>query len=199
MAYGLLWALALLALAASITPIIISSLGVTIGHLSVDSRALSRYARRSPHNGESCMVVAEADACEDVKIHYASQTAFIACGDPAGREKWYPPSNTLDSRARQADTWRESLFRYDIRSNKTTKLQIIGASESWDFISHGIDIWNFHDDPTRIHIFAVNHGRGGDSISIFEHILGEDTIRLVKDIRHKNIRNVNGVAASGPW
>ena len=49
----------------------------------------------------------------------------------------------------------------------------------------------------QIHIFAVNHARSGDSISIFSHSLGSDSVQLVKDVKHPGIKNANGVAAAG--
>jgi arylesterase / paraoxonase len=50
----------------------------------------------------------------------------------------------------------------------------------------------------QIYIFAVRHARGGDSISIFSHQLGSDTVKLVKDVKHSGIKTANSVAAVGP-
>jgi hypothetical protein len=50
----------------------------------------------------------------------------------------------------------------------------------------------------QVHIFAVNHGRTGDSIEIFWHRLGSDSLTLVKSVRHGRIKTANGVAATGP-
>lgn len=53
--------------------------------------------------------------------------------------------------------------------------------------------------PCKLHIFAVNHQRGGDSITIFSHILGTNTLKFVKDVKHKNLKTPNEVTAAGPY
>lgn len=53
-------------------------------------------------------------------------------------------------------------------------------------------------DGSQVHIFAVNHGRAGDSIEIFSHTLGSDTVDFVKKVTHPNIKTANGVSAMGP-
>lgn len=138
------------------------------------------------------------NACEDVKIHFASGTAFAACGDPEARTSYYPPSGRHDASSRPADSWQEKLFKYDIESKTTTELRIEGLDG--DFITHGLDILDVADEDgqQRIHIFAVNHARKGDSISIFRHILGSDSVQLLQDVRHTGIKTANGVAATGP-
>lgn len=168
------------------------------GHVHVDARALSRYDGRPRLNSHNCTVIPQANACEDVKIHYASHTAFAACGDPEARTLWYPPIGAVDADRRPANTWRESIFTYDILTKKTVELRIEDAPEDWEFISHGIDLWFSDDDAAKIHIFAVNHGRKGDSITVFEHTLGQDTMHFLKDVKHPYIRNANAVAAAGP-
>ena len=50
----------------------------------------------------------------------------------------------------------------------------------------------------QIYIFAVNHGRPGDTIVIFSHKIGTDSVQVVKSVKHPNIKTANGVAAAGP-
>ncbi|KAK2792875.1 hypothetical protein FQN52_002553 [Onygenales sp. PD_12] len=157
--------------------------------------ALTRYSNHGPVNNQKCVVKYEANACEDVKIHFASSTAFIACGDPEGRSHWYPPSNARDAAGRSNETFREDLFKYDIKKGRTTKLRIEGLVG--DFISHGIDVYGLEGED-KVHIFAVNHGRGGDSVVILSHQLGSDSVQVVKEVRHQGIKTANGVAANGP-
>jgi arylesterase/paraoxonase len=180
--------------------------------------ALSHYTNHSGLNNDHCTVHYAANACEDVNIHFPSKTAFLACGDPEQRAHWYPPSCAHNADARSEESFREDLFKYNIRSRETTKLRIDGLDG--DFINHGIDIYSLPDDPTKvlcpllpltlhhtargiltrvqIHIFAVNHGRSGDSIVIFSHILGSDSVQVVREVRHKGVKTANGVAAYGP-
>ncbi|KZT25048.1 paraoxonase 2 [Neolentinus lepideus HHB14362 ss-1] len=167
-----------------------------IGKAQIESALITRWENSSTLNNERCVVHQEADACEDVKIHFQSSTAFISCGDPEQRMQWYPCSGRHNARGRREDSFREHLFKYDIKRKETTKLRVIGLDG--DFITHGIDVYSFPDEPSKIHIFAVNHARDGDTIAIFSHVLGSDSVELVKNVRHPGIYNANGVAASGP-
>ncbi|TFK47145.1 paraoxonase 2 [Heliocybe sulcata] len=167
-----------------------------IGKAKIDPASITRWANSSALNNQRCVVHREADACEDVKIHFPSSTAFVSCGDPEQRMQWYPCSGRHNARGRRENSFKEHLFKYDIKSKRTTKLRVLGLEG--DFITHGIDIYSFPDDPSKVHIFAVNHGRGGDTIVIFSHALGSDSVELVKNVRHPGIYNANGVAARGP-
>jgi arylesterase/paraoxonase len=169
-----------------------------LGHTDVPPGSLIRWANASDLHNEHCIVSTQAEACEDVKIHHSSSTAFIACGDAHARSFYYPPSGLHDAAGRPSDTWKEKLFTYDIKSKRTTELKLEGLEG--DFISHGIDIVDVDspDGLAQVHILAVNHARTGDSISIFNHVLGSNTAQLVKDVKHSGIRTANGVAATGP-
>ncbi|ERS97294.1 hypothetical protein HMPREF1624_06626 [Sporothrix schenckii ATCC 58251] len=168
------------------------------GHMHIDKAGrLQQWAASRPLNNGACVVETAANACEDVVVHAASSTVFAACGDPRGRAHWYPPAGQRDARGRLAvgSSFRETLFKHDLQSGVTTELRIEGVEG--DFVTHGVDIWSSPDDPSTIHIFAVRHTRTGDSVSIFSHKLGTDTVVLVRDVRHPNIKTANGVAAVG--
>lgn len=193
-----------------------------IGRANIDKTRLVKWANSKALNNDDCKVIHSADACEDVKIHYASNTAFLACGDPVERTNWYPCAGVRHMQRRAEASFREQLFKYDIKTGVTTQLILEGLDG--DFITHGIDIYSFPNDPTKVskqtvrlilallvqeetqpltkgsqvHIFAVNHGRAGDSIEIFSHRLGSDTVDLVKKVTHPNIKTANGVSAMGP-
>ncbi|TFK47136.1 paraoxonase 2 [Heliocybe sulcata] len=186
-------------------PILVAALGIlynphpfqkAIGKAHIPRASVTRWSNSTALNNDRCVVHTEANACEDIKIHFPSNTAFLACGDPEGRTHWYPSSARYDAKGRREESFREKLFKYDIKRKETTELRLIGLEG--DFISHGIDIYTFTNDPSKVHIFAVNHARGGDSISIFSHHLGTDSVELVKDVKHPAIYNANGVAATGP-
>lgn len=167
-----------------------------LGRIHVNPAEITRWANSSALNNGRCEVNYAANACEDVRIHFASNTAFLACGDPVGRTQWYPPACVHDVSKRSEESFRESIFKYDIRSKRTTELRIEGLEG--DFVTHGIDIYNFPDDSKKIHLFAVKHARDGDSIAIFSHVLGTDVLQLVRDVKHPNIKTANGVVATGP-
>lgn len=44
---------------------------------------LERYANETILNNHNCFVDSQVDACEDVKIHFVSGIAFLACDSPA--------------------------------------------------------------------------------------------------------------------
>jgi arylesterase / paraoxonase len=162
---------------------------------TIDKTRLVRWENSSALSNGECTVDTLANACEDVKIHFASSTAFLACGDPEERTRWYPPACIRTTERRS--TFRETLFKYDIESATTTQLRIHGLDG--DFVTHGIDVQPHPDDVSKVHLFAVNHARAGDSIVIFEHQLGTSSVRVVRDVRHPNLYAANGVAATGPW
>ncbi|KIW62736.1 hypothetical protein PV04_10873 [Phialophora macrospora] len=166
------------------------------GRVEIDKTRLVRWENSSHLNNGDCRVIDTANACEDVKIHFPSKTAFLACGDPVERTHWYPCAGVRTVSLRAESSFREQLFKHDLKTGETTELHVKGLDG--DFITHGIDILTFPEDPSQIHIFAVNHARSGDSIAIFSHKLGSDVVELVKNVKHPNIKTANGVAATGP-
>ncbi|KEF52125.1 uncharacterized protein A1O9_11751 [Exophiala aquamarina CBS 119918] len=185
-----------------------------VGRADIDKGRLVKWENSKPINNDKCHVIKEMNACEDVKIHYASNTAFAACGDPVERRSWYPCAGMRDAPQRSEASFREYLFKHDLKTGKSTQLELRGLEG--DFITHGIDIFSIPESASKvpsavqgpvaevrakycqIHIFAVNHARDGDSIVIFSHELGSDTVDLVKKVRHPNIKTANGVVATGP-
>ncbi|KAL1981875.1 hypothetical protein VTN96DRAFT_2062 [Rasamsonia emersonii] len=115
-----------------------------LGRVQVNPAEITRWANSSALNNGRCKVNYAANACEDVRIHFASNTAFLACGDPVGRTHWYPPACVHDASKRSEASFRESIFKYDILSKRTTELRIEGLEG--DFVTHGIDLYNFPDD-----------------------------------------------------
>lgn len=116
---------------------------------SIDRRAtLTRYENNTAINNDKCIVHKEVNACEDVKIHFASSTAFIVCGDPEERVHFYPAAGNFDAASRREDSFREDLLKYDIRTKETTKLKIEGLEG--DFITHGLDVYSFPEDSSKV-------------------------------------------------
>ncbi|KAK0387028.1 hypothetical protein NLU13_5342 [Sarocladium strictum] len=164
-----------------------------LGRVIIQKSQLLRW-EDSDYSNNDCVVEQTANGCEDVKIHFDSNTAFLACGDPKGRASWYPGAGRHDAKSRK--DFREKLYKYDIKSKKTTELRIEGLGG--DFVTHGIDVIAVPGDSSKVHILAVRHSRGDDAISIFEHTLGTDVVTLVKDVQHPTIKTPNGVVAIGP-
>jgi hypothetical protein len=47
-------------------------------------------------------------------------------------------------------------------------------------------------------IFAVNHGREGESVLLFSHDLGTDSLNFMEKFSHPLIKTPNQVTAAGP-
>ena len=123
------------------------------GRVDIDKTRLVRWENSSALNNDNCRVIDTANACEDVKIHFPSKTAFLACGDPVERTHWYPCAGVRTVSLRKESSFREQLFKSDLRSGKTTELQIKGLEG--DFITHGIDVYTFPEDPSRVWLPAT--------------------------------------------
>lgn len=118
------------------------------GHLHIDSSRLVHWENSTALNNGDCVVNHIANACEDVKIHFASSTAFLACGDPIGRTHWYPPACRHDAAARSEVSFREHLFKYDIKTGVTTELKVEGLEG--DFVTHGIDLFQVDGERNKV-------------------------------------------------
>lgn len=125
------------------------------GRVEIDKSRLVQWQNSAPINNENCKVIHEANGCEDVKIHFASQIAFLACGDPLERTHWYPPSCIRTVARRSESSFREQLFKYDLRTGRTTELQIKGLEG--DFVNHGIEIFQLPEDSSKV--FNSRHSR----------------------------------------
>lgn len=116
-----------------------------LGRVEILESQLLRWENETSKNND-CKVDHSANACEDVKFHFASNTAFLACGDPKGRTSWYPGAGRHDAKARK--NFREALFRYDLKSGKTTELRIEGLEG--DFVTHGLDVFDVPGDASKV-------------------------------------------------
>ncbi|KAK7432886.1 hypothetical protein QQZ08_000357 [Neonectria magnoliae] len=134
-------------------------------------------------------------ACEDVKIHAPSSTAFLACGYPLDRLQFYPSAGRYNFSTERKHL--EYFIKYEIETNTTIRLEIEGWSGDEDLVLHGLDIWQPAGDASQIYIYAVNHGRTGESILLFSHVLGTSSIRFINKFSHSFIKTPNEVAAAG--
>ena len=119
-----------------------------VGHVNIDPTKLVQWENSTALNNGECTVISAANACEDIKIHFASSTAFVACGDPMGRARWYPPACVRDVAARPEETFREHLFKHDIKTGRTVELNVKGLDG--DFVTHGIDLFQSPSDPSKV-------------------------------------------------
>ncbi|KIW66067.1 hypothetical protein PV04_08274 [Phialophora macrospora] len=159
-----------------------------------DAKIHTAHLHHGPLNNERCWTNKLGKACEDVRIHHPSATAFLACGFPETRSVFYPPLNRHDTSS--ADSYHEYFLKYDIKKDTASKLKLEGIDSSYDLILHGIDLFEVKEEPDKIYLFAVNHGRKGESIVLFSHILGSDTLTFVRDFAHPLIKTPNAVAAT---
>jgi arylesterase/paraoxonase len=119
-----------------------------VGRANIDKTRLIKWENSKELNNENCQVIKDMNACEDVKIHYASNTAFVACGDPYERKSWYPCAGMRNAAARSEASFREYLFKYDVMTGKSTQLQLHGLEG--DFITHGIDIFSIPGSSSKV-------------------------------------------------
>ncbi|KIW07114.1 uncharacterized protein PV09_01989 [Verruconis gallopava] len=164
------------------------------GRLSdLDPARYTVHIDHKPLNNDKCKKFPEGQACEDVRIHQDSSTAFLACGYPETRRYFYPPIRIVSTTA--ANSYREYFLKYDLETGKTTQLDVVG----WDgdLVLHGIDIRVRPEDSSTIDLWAVNHDRKGESILLFSHVLGTKTLTFVKEFKHPLIKTPNAVAATG--
>jgi arylesterase / paraoxonase len=118
------------------------------GRVEIDKARLVRWENSTQLNNHDCKVIDAADACEDVKIHFASRTAFLACGDSVERTHWYPCAGVRTVLRRAESSFREKLFTYDVESGTTTELRVEGLEG--DFITHGIDVLSLPGDASQV-------------------------------------------------
>ncbi|OAG34115.1 hypothetical protein AYO21_11724 [Fonsecaea monophora] len=164
------------------------------GGRATDAKIHTTWLHHGPVNNDKCRTNSLGQACEDVRIHHDSATAFLACGYPETREAFYPPMNRHDTES--AATYHEYFVKYDIKTDKATKMKIEGLDSSHDLILHGIDLYLPEDDKSKIYIFAVNHDRKGEAIVLFSHTLGTDVLTYEREFRHPAIKTPNAVAAT---
>jgi arylesterase/paraoxonase len=125
-----------------------ASLWKLAGRVNIDKTRLVRWGNSTALNSDNCKVYHEANACEDVKVHFASSTAFLACGDPLERTHWYPCAGVRTVERRAETSFREFLFKHDLKTGKTTELDIQGLEG--DFITHGIDILPVGENSSKV-------------------------------------------------
>ena len=77
----------------------------------------------SPSNLKHCKLHTELSACEDIAVH--NGWAFLACGDPARRLRWWPPmdiqTNTDTSTPLVDDVY---AYEYQVRSRVVSTLRM---------------------------------------------------------------------------
>jgi arylesterase/paraoxonase len=164
------------------------------GRLELSNPGGTTWKGHGALNNDKCWIDTAGQACEDIRIHYPSSVAFLACGYPETRAAFYPPLARHDTTS--ATTYHEYFLKYDIATNTTTRLKIEGLDASHDLVLHGIDLYVPEDDASKIYMFAVNHDRRGEFILLFSHVLGSDTLTFIREFSHSKIKTPNAVAAT---
>ncbi|KAH0827723.1 Pon2 [Fonsecaea pedrosoi] len=157
----------------------------------VQPQETTKYAGHGNYNNEACYTYTIGKACEDVKIHAPSNTAFLgACGSPEDRLQYYPGAGLVGAPP--------DRYYMEYLTNVSTRLEIENWNATRDLVLHGLDIWQPVGDDSMIYIHAVNHDREGDSVVVFSHLLGTNKVRVVDEYLHPLIKTANEVAATGP-
>ncbi|KAK4936686.1 hypothetical protein LTR10_022473 [Elasticomyces elasticus] len=112
--------------------------------------------------------------------------------NPETRSVFYPPLNLHDTVG--ASSYQEYFLKYDIKTNTTIPLKIDGLDASHDLILHGIELYIPKDDDSKIYLFAVNHGRRGEEILLFSHVLGSNVLTFERSFKHPKVKTPNAVA-----
>ncbi|KAJ3044309.1 hypothetical protein HDV00_002629 [Rhizophlyctis rosea] len=152
----------------------------------------------APFGVERCKVLEQLSACEDIVVHHESGIAYMTCGSPAGRMKWWPP---IDSRS-NTDTSVpivDQLYAYNIEQTaKLVQLSISNYPSSSDLVLHGLNILPSPDDPTKLYIFLINHRRQGSTIELFTHTINSNTIKHQQTYSHPLLVSPNSIAPLSP-
>ncbi|KAF7590792.1 hypothetical protein BBP40_002360 [Aspergillus hancockii] len=147
--------------------------------------------------------------CEDLHYYKPTGKIFTACEDSVlPRFKWFPPLGNFAGPV----NWTGSIHIIDPMTMKSTRLAF--ENFSGPLVTHGIDVIGDPVRPDAVYIFAVNHlpnmeyfpavSRAQDvpkacsQVELFYHILGSDTVRHVRSIRHTMIVTPNDVYAESP-
>lgn len=161
----------------------------------IERPSLDRWSNNGPYNNDRCWLNTEGQSCEDVRIHDATSTVFLACGNARDRLEFYPPLQNFGGDP--GKRYYEYFLKYDIQTNTTTRIKIEGWNQENDIVLHGFDILQSEENATEILVYAVNHERAGERIAVFSHSLGTDTFVFVKQYAHPWIKTPNAVAAAG--
>ena len=121
------------------------------------------------------------------------EEAFLACGNVKGRQEFFPGTGDVDYSTRK--DWHEPAFKLNLRTGKLEELERVGYNG--DTIHHGIALWEFKDDPSKINLFFVNHIRNASCITIYEYKIGGKELTFLKNSCHPKILTPNSVCAAG--
>ncbi|KAL4924682.1 serum paraoxonase/arylesterase family protein [Aspergillus undulatus] len=154
-------------------------------------------------------IIHDTQQCEDIHYYAPGNLLFAACEDSIQpRFEWFPPLGHLD---KQPETI-GSIHTIDAHTLRSTRLQF--TNFYGPLVTHGIDVI---PDPERVagdavYIFAVNHlgnpeydpisdpeaPKTRSQIEIFHHVLGTNSVRHVRSVRHELIKTPNDLYAASP-
>lgn len=179
------------------------------------------------NEGLQAVLIPDTPHCEDLHHHLASGLLFAACeGSLEARHSWFPPLTIFDDagkaaqapgaitiidpkvRLRPAKRNLGSHVNIYYQSMKANRLRFEGFSGP--FVTHGIDIIDDpHGEPGKaVFVFAVNHRpneakdplapKADSVIELFHHVIGTNTARHIRTIKHDLIQMPNDILALSP-
>ncbi|KOC07213.1 serum paraoxonase/arylesterase family protein [Aspergillus flavus AF70] len=147
--------------------------------------------------------------CEDLHYYTPTHQIFTACEDSVlPRFKWFPPLGNFEGPVDSTG----SIHVIDPRTMKSTRLAF--ENFAGPLVTHGIEVLEDPDSPDAVYIFVVNHlpnmvyyhagphsqeiPRACSQVELFHHVLGTNTARHVRSIRHPLIVTPNDIIAESP-
>ena len=172
---------------------ILSTIGLTFSDLLTrhKSLGLDSFINYPELNNEDCRVIKGADACEDIVFH--KNLAYMVCSNVPDRSAWFPPSGKRNATARVV--WKDPMFRYDIDSEKLVQIELEGIEE---LVTHGMAIYEFPDNPNKIHLFVVSHSLERSVVYIFSLEGTSTKAKLVKTVKNSLLVAPNDITPTGP-
>ncbi|KXS14924.1 calcium-dependent phosphotriesterase [Gonapodya prolifera JEL478] len=148
---------------------------------------------------EGCVRDLRASGCEDIEVHDRSGKAFMACGVPEARMKWFPaitvPGTREPSRGGLPE---DGVYTYDLSSGSLTHLTPVNIPLPGHLRLHGLSLVDDPSDTSAVFIHLVNHAPSGSCLEMFRHTLGGATMEWNGRVCDPHIHTPNDVASVSP-
>ncbi|KAJ5219824.1 hypothetical protein N7468_009028 [Penicillium chermesinum] len=160
--------------------------------------------------GQGPIYIQDTVHCEDVHHYLPANLLFTACEDvKETRFKWFPG---LGHYLEPQPPARGSIHVVDPTTFESKRLEFENFESS--FVTHGIDVIGDPQKADAVYIFAVNHltnpeyfgtseppkgtPKARSQIELFHHVLGSNSVKHIRSIRHELITTPNDVYAISP-
>lgn len=149
-----------------------------------------------PVNNEHCKLIKQG-AIEDMVFDENNLLMYFGEGAGKHRRVWYPPVG-LFGQSDNDEIYRDKLYSYDVSGagHQPKELKITNY-DGQDFVSHGMSLLPVEGENRNL-LYVVNHQRSGSVISIFSHVLDEDHVTHVFDVKSDILKTPNAVVGVTP-